>query len=93
MNIDILQTLLQSHGIYVTEKLENNKSVEKYVRTKFVQDDGFEFNTVIPYYSRPGYSWGRSRSNIRDIAEVRRRHSSWITPRSFSISSCSSTAI
>ena len=47
-----LQGLLNGKNIYVTELLENNKASEKYVRTTFVQDDGFRWDTVVPYYSR-----------------------------------------
>lgn len=52
MNIDNLQRLLDGHGIIVSNFIENNKASEKYVRTTFVQDDGFKWETVVPYIDR-----------------------------------------
>ena len=52
MNIDIINKALQGHNITVSEIIDNNKASEKYVRTRFVQDDGFEWNTVVPFYIR-----------------------------------------
>ena len=52
MKLDILQSLLENDGIFVSEWIENTKASESYVRTRFVQDDGFEWNTVVPYIDR-----------------------------------------
>lgn len=47
MNILILSESLKGSGIIVSEFIENNKASEKYVRTTFVQDDGFSWPTVV----------------------------------------------
>lgn len=52
MNFLVLQSLLSKHNIKVYDLLDNNKASEKYVRTTFIQDDGFKWETVVPYYSR-----------------------------------------
>lgn len=52
MNIDILSNLLVDTGIAVHEFIENNKASENYVRTTFIQDDGFTWDTVVPYVDR-----------------------------------------
>lgn len=52
MNIFTLQSLLKDSGIIVTEFLENNKASEMYVKTRFVQDDGFKWDTYVPYEDR-----------------------------------------
>lgn len=52
MNINTLQSLLNDHNIKVTEFIDNNKASENYVRTTFVQNDGFTWNTVVPYVDR-----------------------------------------
>ncbi len=52
MNIGILQEMLEGKGVVVTEFVDNTKASEYYVRTKFVQDDGFVWNTVVPYIDR-----------------------------------------
>lgn len=52
MNLNILNILLQDKQISVSEEIHNSKSSESYVRTKFTQDDGFQWETVVPYYIR-----------------------------------------
>ena len=52
MNIDTLKNLLNGHGIYVSEFIDNNKASENYVRTRFVQANGFKWDTVVPYVDR-----------------------------------------
>lgn len=52
MNIDILQGLLNGKGVIVTEFIDNTKASEYYVRTKFIQEDGFKWDTVVPYIDR-----------------------------------------
>lgn len=55
MNIDTLQNLLKNDNIIVTEFIANNKASEKYVRTTFTQDNGFVWNSIVPYvYRRTG---------------------------------------
>ena len=52
MNLDKIQVLLNDSNIRVSEFIENNKASEAYIRTTFVQDDGFEWDTVVPYIDR-----------------------------------------
>ena len=52
MNIDVLSNLLVNTGITVCEFIENNKASESYVRTTFIQDDGFTWDTIVPYVDR-----------------------------------------
>lgn len=52
MNITELNNILKGNNIFVSEEITNSKSSESYVRTKFVQDDGDEFESVVPYYIR-----------------------------------------
>ena len=52
MNIFVLQNLLKNEGIFVTEFIENNKASEMYVKTRFVQTNGFTWDTYVPYEDR-----------------------------------------
>lgn len=52
MNIDTLVRLLKGKNIRVHEFIDNNKASETYVRTTFIQDDGFKWDTVVPYVDR-----------------------------------------
>jgi hypothetical protein len=52
LNINKLQQLLEKDSILVTEFIHNGKSSESYIRTTFVQSDGFKWNTVVPFYNR-----------------------------------------
>lgn len=52
MDLSVLQTLLSGTGIIVSRIIENNKASEIYVKTKFVQDNGFEWDTYVPYVDR-----------------------------------------
>lgn len=52
MNLEILRKLVKGNNIYVREFIENNKASEMYVRTTFVQKDGFKWDTVVPYVDR-----------------------------------------
>lgn len=52
MNIEKLQLLLNDCNIKVSEFIENNKASEAYIRTTFVQEEGFEWKTVVPYIDR-----------------------------------------
>ena len=55
MNLNTLSRLLNGTNITVRELIDNNKASETYVRTTFVQDDGFRWDTVVPYvYRRAG---------------------------------------
>ena len=52
MTIESLSELLQGSGIIVKEFIDNNKASESYVRVTFIQDDGFKWDTVVPYVDR-----------------------------------------
>jgi hypothetical protein len=52
MNIIVLQGLLQETGIEVYSIFENNKASEVYVKTRFIQDDGFSWDTYVPFVDR-----------------------------------------
>lgn len=52
MNIDTLVRLLKGKNIKVHEFIDNNKASETYVRTTFIQDNGFKWDTVVPYVDR-----------------------------------------
>lgn len=55
MNLNKLSKLLNGTNIIVRELIDNNKASETYVRTTFVQDNGFSWDTVVPYvYRRAG---------------------------------------
>ncbi len=52
MNSPKIQSLLANDKIIIGEIIDNNKSSEKYIKAKFVQDNGFTWETYVPYYSR-----------------------------------------
>lgn len=52
MDISKLNQYLQGKNILVLEEIHNGKSSESYVRTRFVQNNGFTWETVVPYYIR-----------------------------------------
>lgn len=52
MNLMILQNLCRSHNIQVFDLIDNTKASEKYVRVTFIQDNGFKWKTVVPFYIR-----------------------------------------
>ena len=52
MDLGTLHALLRGTGISVSKIIENNKASEVYVKTKFVQDNGFEWDTYVPYVDR-----------------------------------------
>jgi hypothetical protein len=61
-----IQSFLKGSNITVIEFLDNSKASEYYVRTKFVQDDGFTYTTIVPYeYRRTGLEL-RSEKDIAD---------------------------
>lgn len=66
MDLGILQTLLRDTGISVSKIIENNKASEIYVKTKFVQDNGFEWDTYVPYVDRRA---GLNIETEQDLAE------------------------
>lgn len=52
MEIVILQKQLEKYNIIVTDIIENNKASEVYVKTTFIQDDGFKWDTYVPFVDR-----------------------------------------
>lgn len=66
LNIDIVQQHLKGSNIFAIEFLDNSKASEYYIRTRFVQDNGFEYTTIVPYeYRRTGLELRTE----KDIAE------------------------
>lgn len=51
-----VQSHLVGTGITVFDIANQNKTLEIYIRTEFMQDDGFRFNTFVPYYSAKYYN-------------------------------------
>ena len=52
MNLIILQSLLKDTGIEVFDIIENNKASEVYVKVSFIQNDGFRWDTYVPFVDR-----------------------------------------
>ncbi len=53
-----IQKLLQNDNILVKEFLDNTKASEYYIRTEFTQDNGFKWESIIPYeYRRTGLKY------------------------------------
>lgn len=52
MNLDLIQELLEDDNILVSAIIENNKASEVYVKTQFVQADGFKWDTYVPFVDR-----------------------------------------
>lgn len=66
MDLGTLHALLRGTGISVSKIIENNKASEVYVKTKFVQDNGFEWDTYVPYVDRRA---GLNLETEQDLAE------------------------
>lgn len=55
LSLEKIQHHLRGANITVLEFLDNTKASEFYIRTTFVQDDGFSWTTIVPYiYRRTG---------------------------------------
>lgn len=66
LDLEKVQEFLEGSNITVSEFLDNSKASEYYIRTKFIQDDGFTFSTIVPYvYRRTGLEL-RSEKEIAD---------------------------
>lgn len=52
MNLIVLQGLLDNTGVEVFSIFDNNKASESYVETRFIQDDGFLWDTYVPFIDR-----------------------------------------
>lgn len=53
--LEKIQSLLVGKNIFVTEFRDNSKACDYFIKTRFVQDDGFEYTTFIPYVYRRAY--------------------------------------
>lgn len=66
LELEKIQDYLKGSNITVIEFLDNSKASEYYIRTRFVQNDGFTYTTIVPYvYRRTGLEL----RNEREIAE------------------------
>lgn len=52
MELEILQDALKGCNIIVFSFIKNSKASESYVKTRFIQDDGFIWDTYVPYIDR-----------------------------------------
>lgn len=52
MNVLELRKYLEGHKVFVDSIIANNKASEVYVKTTFVQDDGFKWETYVPFVDR-----------------------------------------
>lgn len=66
MDCKKLNQLLKCHDILVSEEIHNGKSSESYVRTIFIQDDGFKWETVVPYYIRRSGLFIKKKEELAD---------------------------
>lgn len=66
LSLEKIQHYLKGSNITVLEFLNNTKASEYYIRTQFVQDNGFSLTTIVPYvYRRTGLEL----KNEKDIAD------------------------
>lgn len=73
LNIQIVQQYLKGSNIYAIEFLDNSKASEYYIRTKFVQNDGFEYTTIVPYeYRRTGLELRTEKDIAEYLVSVKR---------------------
>lgn len=52
MKIEVLVRLLEDANIIVHGFVDNNKASETYVKTTFIQDDGYSWDTYVPFIDR-----------------------------------------
>ena len=52
MDLLKVKNLLKGKNIKVSEWIDNTKASEYYIRTQFIQDNGFKWDTVVPYIDR-----------------------------------------
>lgn len=52
LDVALIQKYLKGDNIKVGEIIDNTKSSEKYIQTTYKQDNGFEWETYVPFYSR-----------------------------------------
>lgn len=72
MDINTLKSILEGSNILVNEFIENNKASEKYVRTTFIQDDDFKWDTIVPYvYRRTGMNINDEKSLAKYLISIK----------------------
>ena len=71
-----LQKELQSDGIQIEESYIHTKLKQKIVKTKFIQDDGYEFTTYVPYIDM---NKGINNMDIKSIAQYLRSIKKYFT--------------
>lgn len=64
LELEKVQEFLKGSNITVIGFLDNSKASEYYVRTQFVQNDGFTYTTIVPYVYR------RTGLELRDEKEI-----------------------
>lgn len=69
IEIKKLQKELQSDGIQIEGSYIHKKLKQKIVKTKFIQDDGYEFTTYVPYIDM---NKGVNNEDIKSIAQYLR---------------------
>jgi hypothetical protein len=77
MNLLLLQSLLQRENIKVFSIIENNKASEVYVKTTFIQDDGFKWDTYVPFVDRRA---GLDIKTEEELAEYLKSLKQYFTP-------------
>lgn len=78
MSIQELQDYLKEEGIEVYDFVENNKASESYVKTRFIHNDKFSWDTYVPYVDRRA---GRNITNERELAEYLKSIKKYFTPQ------------
>ena len=77
MDILKLQSYLTNDGIEVYEIVENNKASEVYVKTKFIQTNGFTWDTYVPFVDRRA---GLDIKTEEELADYLKSLKSYFTP-------------
>lgn len=74
----MLQNYLANAGIEVYTILENNKASEVYVKTKFIQANGFEWVTYVPFVDRRA---GLDIKTEKELADYLKSLKQYFTPQ------------
>ena len=79
MNVLFLSSLLERDNILVSNIIENNKASEVYIKTTFIQENGFRWNTYVPFVDRRA---GLDIQDENELAEYLRSLKPFFTPES-----------
>lgn len=71
-----LQKELQSDGIQIGETYIHKKLKQRIVKTKFIQDDGYEFTTYVPYIDM---NKGINNEDVKSISQYLRSIKKYFT--------------